>query len=163
MFCANVYSNAVSTQACLCLCAATMPPAISISSSRSPSPDKHLSHFQQLRRWRLHGFVMMDARGTVAHSGSAAGSSGPAYVPNPAGWKPSWTRDLGDVKEYECKSCQATVTGTCPVYCLNCDVDGKWRILPPQKRLADDLLEDTSWNTGHESTVGSWKRVKQCH
>ena len=148
---------------CVCFHGAAMPRARTHTRSRSPSPDDYPSHFEQIRRWRLHGFVMMDARGTVAHSGEAAGSSGPAYASNPAGWKPSWTRDLGDVKEYECKSCQATVTGMCPVNCPICNVDGSWRLLPPKKRSADDLMEDTSWNTGRATTSAGWKRVKQGH
>ena len=99
-------------------------------------------------------------RGTVGHSGEAAGSSGPAYVPNSAGWRPSWRRDPGDVKEYDCKNCEASVAGVCLAYCPNCDADGNWRILAPKKRSADDWVEDTSWNTGRESTEASWKRVK---
>ena len=39
----------------VCVCAASMPPARSRSRSRSPSPDEYPSHFEQIRRWRLHG------------------------------------------------------------------------------------------------------------
>ena len=39
----------------VCVCAATMPPVRSTTRSRSPSPDEYPSHFEQIRRWRLHG------------------------------------------------------------------------------------------------------------
>ena len=39
---------------CVCFHAATMPSVRSNTRSRSPSPDDYPSHFEQIRRWRLH-------------------------------------------------------------------------------------------------------------
>ena len=40
---------------CVCFHGAAMPRARSHTRSRSPSPDDYPSHFEQIRRWRLHG------------------------------------------------------------------------------------------------------------
>ena len=40
---------------CVCFHGAAMPRARSHTRSRSPSPDDYPSHFEQIRRWKLHG------------------------------------------------------------------------------------------------------------